>query len=287
MGILHDIKVLSKNIVFNSSNFFKRKVPIYVPVYKSDLLKNRVAVITGGSSGIGYAIAQSFLESGATVVITGRDKEKVDNALNELKKTSPNIYGTIFDLTKIENIDNFFFDIEKNIVRKKVDILVNNAGTMLAGNIGKTLEKDYDTVMNSNLKGTYFLSQSFANYLINNKTGGNILNISSSSSIRPIVNPYSLSKWGIKGLTIGMAKKYIDHGIIVNAIAPGPTATKMLSENSNNITLLQYPLNRYILPIEVANLAVFMCSDMGKMIVGDTIYMSGGLGIVTVDDINY
>lgn len=142
--------------------------------------------------------------------------------------------------------------------------------------------------MNCNLKGTYFLSKLFVKYMKENKIKGNIINIGSSSGNRPATSPYAISKWGIKGLTIGMAKKYIDMGITVNAIAPGPTATRMIrDERDEDISKLQYPMDRLVTPEEVANLAVFLVSDMGRMIVGQTIYMSSGLGIITVDDIDY
>ena len=118
---------------------------------------------------------------------------------------------------------------------------------------------------------------------------GNILNILSSSSLRPAVNPYTVSKWGLRGLTIGMAKRFINDGIVVNGIAPGPTATPMLiSDNKDeDLSLESSPVGRYILPEEIANLAVFMVSDMGRMIIGDIVYMTGGAGTVTVDDIKY
>ena len=112
--------------------------------------------------------------------------------------------------------------------------------------------------------------------------------IASSSSLRPAISAYELSKWGIRGLTMGLAKKYIKKGIVVNGIAPGPTATSMLNKDEKgNLTRSNSPIGRYILPEEIANAAVFLVSDMGRTIVGDIIYMTGGAGIITFDDVNY
>ena len=108
---------------------------------------------------------------------------------------------------------------------------------------------------------------------------GHILNISSSSALRPAWTPYEISKWGVRGFTLGAADLLASKGIIVNAIAPGPTATPMLQKNENdNIYVNSNCVNRMTLPNEIAALAVYMCSDLGNMIVGDTFYVTGGAG---------
>ena len=125
-------------------------------------------------------------------------------------------------------------------------------------------------------------------YMKENKVEGNILNVGSSSCLRPATSAYTLSKWGIRGLTLGLAKSLAPYGITVNGIAPGPTATPMLLEDSqSNITNNSNPIGRYVLPEEIANMAVVLVSSMGRTIVGDMIYMTGGAGIITYDDINY
>ena len=118
---------------------------------------------------------------------------------------------------------------------------------------------------------------------------GNILNVASASSLRPANSAYTLSKWGIRGLTLGLAKALAKDGITVNGIAPGPTATPMLmKDNQNdNMVLERLPLGRYIMPEEVANMAVILVSSMGRAIMGDIIYMTGGAGILTYDDVPY
>lgn len=143
-------------------------------------------------------------------------------------------------------------------------------------------------MLDTNLKGTAFLSRTVARYMIENKIQGNILNIASSSSLRPAISAYTLSKWGIRGLTLGLAKALIPYGIVVNGIAPGPTATPMLlpdgGEDIGNDTL---PGGRYAMPEEIANMAVVLVSGMGRTVVGDIVYMTGGAGLITFEDMNY
>lgn len=106
--------------------------------------------------------------------------------------------------------------------------------------------------------------------MISNQIKGNILNIASSSSLRPANSAYTISKWGIRGLTSGLAKSLAPYGITVNGVAPGPTATPMLlKEDIHNISHPNLPAGRYVLPEEIANMALFLVSDMGRMVVGD------------------
>lgn len=138
--------------------------------------------------------------------------------------------------------------------------------------------------MDTNVKGTFFVSQAVGNYMIENRIKGHILNISSSSALRPAWGPYQISKWAIRGFTLGLAEKLQPYGIVVNAIAPGQTATPMLGKDSRDDIYNDYALaGRYIMPEEVANLAVFMVSGMGNMIVGDSVYMTGGSGTITLE----
>ncbi|MFR8619933.1 MAG: SDR family oxidoreductase, partial [Romboutsia timonensis] len=116
----------------------------------------------------------------------------------------------------------------------------------------------------------------------------NILIINSSSSLRPAITPYIVSKWGERSLTLGMAKKALQYGITVNGLAPGSTLTPMLEKgNKTDLSLDYSPIKRYIAPEEIGNMATFLVSDMGKTIIGDTIYMTGGAGVITYDDMQY
>lgn len=283
-----------KNLIKRFFRLVFSKRPVYmtaniVTLAPNELLKNRFALITGGTSGIGFAIAKLFLNSGASVCITGRSQERIDDACNKLKLSVPeskdHIYGIVLDN---QEVSAFPSTIDRIIgMEGKIDILVNNAG-ILGGNISESTEKEYDTVLDTNLKGTFFLSRIIGKYMISNQIRGNILNIASSSSLRPANSAYTISKWGIRGLTSGLAKSLAHYGITVNGVAPGPTATPMLlKEDIHNISHPTLPAGRYVLPEEIANMALFLVSDMGRMVVGDIVYMTGGAGTLTFDDMNY
>ncbi|WP_287640890.1 SDR family NAD(P)-dependent oxidoreductase [Bacteroides sp.] len=274
-------QIFAKRPVYTTANI--------VTLAPNELLNGRFAMITGGTSGIGYAIAELFLKSGASVCITGRNQEKIDDACNKLKSIDPaykeHVYGMVLDSRNVSSYASAIDCILK--LEGKIDILVNNAG-VLGGHISSTTEEEYDNVLDTNLKGTFFLSQMIGKYMKKHQIKGNILNIASSSSLRPAVTAYTLSKWGIRGLTLGLAKTLAPYGITVNGVAPGPTATPMLMKGDrHNITHDGLPAGRYALPEEIANMALFLVSDMGKMVVGDIVYMTGGAALLTFEDMTY
>ena len=166
--------------------------------------------------------------------------------------------------------------------RQHIDILVNNAG-VLGGSIERATQEDYDLIMNTNLRGTFFLSRIVCDYYKEHGIHGNVLNIASSSCIRPAESVYSVSKWGIRGLTLGLARHYSRYGITVNGLAPGPTATPMLLKKDKDNLFKDIPLGRYVLPEEIANLAVVLVSEMGRPVIGDILYATGGFGNVTFE----
>lgn len=263
-----------------------------ITLQPSMLLANRCAIITGGTSGIGLAIAKAYIKAGAVVIITGRNQDKLNTVSNNIRNelNTSNIYPFLLDNMNVKSFESTFesllnFTSKNNL--PTIDILVNNAGINCQG-MPNAIESEYDKVMDTNLKGAFFLSQLFGKYLIKNNLKGNILNISSASSIRPADSAYILSKWGLRGLTLGLAKSLSQYGITVNGIAPGPTATPMmLKSHQDNFYLERIPLGRYIMPEEIANMSVFLVSEMGRSIIGDTIYMTGGAGNITVDDVKY
>lgn len=257
----------------------------------TEMLVGRTALITGGTSGIGYEMAKAFINAGATCIITGRNETKLNEAskrIDEETSRKGHIYGLTWDVTNIENDKVKFQEALSLIGSRKIDILVNNAG-VVGGEIRVCDEEKYDAIIDTNLKGTFFLSQLMANYMKDNHIKGNILNVGSSSSLRPATSAYTISKWGILGMTKGLAKILAPYGITVNGIAPGPTATPMLMPNGikEDIAFPTNPLGRYIMPGEVANMAVFLVSDMGRAIIGDMVFMTGGSGVVTYDDVKY
>lgn len=253
-------------------------VPVYVPVLQSDLLKGRKALITGGSGGIGFAMAESFLRAGAEIVIAGRNTEKLANAVKRLAPLG-RITSFIFDASRPDTFAGLICSIGS------FDILVNNAGYVGGGSFGNTECSEYDKVLDTNLRGAYFLSQVVSKRWIAEGVKGNILNVCSASSLRPGNSPYILSKWGLRALTAGMARELIKRGIVVNGIAPGCTNTPQFCEKDRtDITNQGNPTHRFVTMQEVSNLAVVMVSDLAKMVVGDVLYVTGGAGITTLDD---
>lgn len=271
------LKKIIKTLIF----MFKQKKVIQIPkiVNNKRLLEGRIALITGGSSGIGLAIADEFLKNGCKVIITGTNEEKLRKCYEKLGKE--NVRYMVLNLLETKQIKKIFEEILDFFPEEKIDILVNSAGIVGMTDYLNVTEEEYDNIMDINLKGTFFISQIFSKYMIENSIEGNILNISSSSALRPAWRPYQISKWGIKGFTLGLADILSPYGITVNAIAPGPVATPMLGKFENeNIYNSEIYNKRYALPREIAYLATYLVSDLGKLIKGDTMYSTGGSGIL-------
>ena len=259
----------------------KEKVAIPVPSNVDELLKGKVALITGGSSGIGFSIAQRFLSAGCKVIIAGSNEEKLKKACESL--SSPDAKCIVMNLLDVGTIKPKVEEARGLFPDGRIDILVNCAGFHPKKSYFDITEEDYDRTMDTNVKGTFFVSQAVGFYMLKNHIKGHILNVSSSSALRPAWSPYEISKWGIRGMTMGLADTLIPYGIIVNAIAPGPTATPMIGKNPNgDLDFPNNPSGRFATPEEIANLALILVSDMGNLVVGDTLYATGGSGVISL-----
>ena len=259
----------------------KEIIPILTPVVDSELFKGKSALVSGGTGGIGKAIARVLLDGGCSVAVSGNTQSKIDATLEEL--SSNRVFGFVMDLRDVGSFDAVVDSACNLCDGKCFDILVNAAGVNDPTRFLNVTEKTYDTIMAINAKGTYFLSQVVARKMIENGVHGHILNVSSASALRPAAAPYAISKWAVVGMTKGIADELIEYGIVVNAIAPGPVATPMLNKNvGDEISHPTSPAGRYATPSEIANLAAFMVSDYGDLIVGDTFYISGGSGVISL-----
>lgn len=257
------------------------KIPIPTPTNPQQLLAGKVALVTGGTGGIGTAIAKAFVDSGAKVILVGTNEKKLQDIASRYDKES--LIPMQFNVLDVDAMPQKVIEAGELFPEKRIDILVNCAGVNDVDDFAHVKEADYDRVMDINVKGTFFMCQAVSNYMIANKIKGHILNVSSSSALRPAWTPYPISKWAIRGFTMGLADTLLPHGIVVNAIAPGPTATAMVDRQADgDIRMDSNPSGRMAVPSEIANLAVFMVSDMGNMIVGDTFYMTGGSGTISM-----
>ena len=275
------VKMKIKNAVHTLIQMGKEEKiqPIIVPVEKEKLLNGKVALITGGTSGIGLAIAQAFQNAGAKVIIAGTNQVKLEAALEKMG----GVKGLLIDVRDTEHLPDKVKEAEALFEENKIDILVNSAGVVVKHDFWGIDEKEYDGIMDTNAKGTFFMSQAVGKAMIEKQVKGHILNVTSSSALRPAWTPYQMSKWAVRGLTLGLADTLLPYGIVVNAIAPGPTATPMLGKTEgSSISEPNNPSKRYAMPEEIASMAVYMVSDAGRMIVGDTVYMTGGSGTITL-----
>ncbi len=242
------------------------------------LLKNKVAIITGGTRGIGFEIARQFVINGASVAICGSRDETVNNALTLLKQEFKdlNILGFKTKLTDEQEVNKMFKQVEEHF--GKIDILVNNAGVSSATPIQNYTEEEYDKIVNINIKSVFICSKVAISYLT--KTKGVILNTSSMVSKygQPSGLMYPVSKFAVNGLTISLARELASKHIRVNAVAPGITKTDMVKALPDAVIqplIKTIPLGRIGEPKDIANAFVFLASDMASYITGEVIHVNG------------
>lgn len=240
-------------------------------------LKDKIAIVTGASGGIGKAVAACFLKEGAAVVICDIAEEKLQNTQAELSA-----FGTVRAYcVNIANKSQVNDMIEKVITEfGKVDILVNNAGITQDAQFYKMSEEQFDRVIEVNMKGNFHMTKAVLPAMMEQKYG-KIVHLSSVSAFNGNFGQsnYAASKAAIMGMTRVQSKELGKYGITVNAIAPGTIMTEMynaIPEEIKQKKLEQIPLKRYGEPSEVAKLALFLASDDASYITGQTIVIDGG-----------
>lgn len=249
---------------------------IAYPQY-GDVLNGKKVCVTGGSSGIGLAIAKKYAQCGAEVLITGRNENKLKAAVDEIGRNADYI---LWDVSEIHACQEKLDEMRQKF-GGFIDILINNAGIAPSKFWGSVDETEWNNIYNINLKGMFFLTQQLVKEWKNQPIQGyrKIINISSQGGFVGATYPYRMVKWDIRGLTEGLGKSLIDENIIVNAIAPGVVRTSMQKfslEQGNNLFTNQNPIQRVCLPEEIAELALFLASDASNYIIGQTIVCDGG-----------
>lgn len=237
----------------------------------SSLLKDKKIIITGGTRGLGFAMAQCFISNGASVLISGRDKDKLSESASKL-----NCKYLHFDIKDITNAKEFIS--KADALLGGADCLVNNAGISLHEESFLTVTEDqFNSQFDTNLKGHYFVTQAFINLKLSSKEKASILFVSSERGETVEVLPYGLTKAALNSLIKGLAARYIQSGIRVNGIAPGVTASDMTGFKMDENLYCDYNITKRVyLPQEVAEIASFLLSDLSLPINGQIIVTNEG-----------
>ena len=244
-------------------------------------LDGKVALVTGGSRGIGKAIALGLAEAGADIIIASRKLPNLEAAAHEISQTGRRVLTVAANVRHLPEVDDL---VQKSLGEfGRIDIVVNNAGTNpVFGSVFNVEEKAWDVIMGLNLKSYFFLSQAVGK-IMREKGGGTIINISSEDSVRPEVGlgVYSISKAGINMLTQVLAQEWGQYNIRVNTIAPGIVKT------SFSVTLWENPvrakvatdstaLGRLAESDDMVNAAIYLASDASSYVTGQLLLIDGG-----------
>jgi 2-deoxy-D-gluconate 3-dehydrogenase len=244
-------------------------------------LAGKTVVVTGGSKGIGKDIALTFAKLGANVVISGRDENKLSEALSELQGFNGKCIAVSGDLSDIQQVKKLVEMAASTF--GTIDVLVNNAGVNIAKPAMEVTEQDWDTVLDLNLKSAFFASQAAAKYMLQQKSG-RIINIASQMAFVGYIKraAYCSSKGGLVQLTKALAVEWAQQGIRVNAVAPTFIETELTSKMLEDQEFKKDVENRILLdglsqPRDISGAVLYLASDLANFVTGETIKVDGGL----------
>jgi 3-oxoacyl-[acyl-carrier protein] reductase len=242
-------------------------------------LANQIAVVTGAGRGIGRAIALKFAAEGADVVCVSRTAENSEKVAAEVRAAGRKAWAVAVDVADAAAVDAA---VEKILADAgRLDILVNNAGVTRDGLIMRMSEADWDTVLDTNLKGAFLFTKAFARTLLKQRSG-RVINITSVAGIAGNAGQsnYASSKAGLIGFTKSLAREFASRGVTVNAIAPGFTETDMtavLKEEIKAEVVKQIPLATFGQPEDIAFAAVYLAGPSGRYVTGQVLAVDGGM----------
>jgi NAD(P)-dependent dehydrogenase (short-subunit alcohol dehydrogenase family) len=248
-------------------------------------LQGKVALVTGGSRGIGRSIALQLADAGADVVVSSRKLPDLEKVAEEIKKTGRKGLAVQAHNAKMEDLRNLMAKVKQEYGR--LDILVNNAvANPVMADVLHMEEAPFDLIMNANIKGYYFLSQAAAQMMVEQKSGGAIVNIASVGGyfVTPGLGPYCISKAAIIMMTKCLAVELGAYNIRVNCIAPGIVKTKFSEALWSNEKLMaelmkKMPLHKISEPEEIARTALYLASDASSFMTGSTLIIDGGANL--------
>lgn len=242
-------------------------------------LAGKVAIVTGGSRGIGLAIARLLAEDGASVVVSGRDAARLDAAVKELESLGGAALAVVADASQRDDVERLVDATRERFGR--IDVVVNNAGITRDQLLVRMKDEDWDQVLDTNLRGVFLMTRAVGKVMMRQKSG-RIINIASTAGA--IGNPgqvnYSAAKAGVIGLTKAAARELAHWNILVNAVAPGLIETDMaaaIPAEAREALLQQVPLKRIGEGREVAEVVRFLAGEGASYITGQTIHVNGGL----------
>jgi 3-oxoacyl-[acyl-carrier protein] reductase len=242
-------------------------------------LAGRVAIVTGGTRGIGLAIARSLAEDGASVVVSGRDADRLEAAAKEIEAAGGASLALVADAAAREDADRLVEATRERFGR--LDVLVNNAGITRDQLLVRMKDDDWDKVLDTNLRGVFLMTRAAGKVMMKQRSG-RIINISSAAGA--MGNPgqvnYSAAKAGVIGFTKAVARELAHWQILVNAVAPGLIETDMtaaIPAEAREALMQQVPLKRAGAAREVAEVVRFLAGDGAAYVTGQTIHVNGGL----------
>lgn len=244
-------------------------------------IKGKKILITGSTSGLGLVLAEGLAREGASVILNGRNPEKVEEVVHSFLKLGLKASGYAFDISKADEVERQMTAIEKD--HGLIDVLVNNAGIQQRGPLEEFKLEDWNKVLNTNLTGAFIVTNLIIKGMIQRQKG-KIINICSLQSelARPSIAPYATSKAGLNMLTKAMAAEWAKYNIQINAIGPGyfkTDLTKALWENKEFDSWLcnRTPAHRWGNPEELLGALIFLASDASSYVNGQLIYVDGGM----------
>ncbi len=243
-------------------------------------VKDQVVIVSGGSRGIGRAIAAGFVARQAQVVVTGRDRETLATTAEEIGTAGHPVRPIVCDVADRRHIDALVESVEREFGR--IDTLINVAGVNRRKPALEVTEDDFDFVMDINLKGAFLLSQAVGRSMVQRGSGSQ-LNIASLNTDRPLANvlPYAVSKAGIAHMTRGLALEWGPHGVRVNGLAPGFILTDLTRKLWSDESMQEWgttntPQRRLGQAEDLVGTAIFLSSPAAAFVTGQTIYVDGG-----------